>query len=87
MKFETMEDLFLGQIQDLYDAEQRLVKALPGMAEATVSTARLAGRTGHVGSVDSSTASFSVRNVMDQRGCLTGGMLCCHCSRARPLNT
>lgn len=38
MKFETMEDLFLGQIQDLYDAEQRLVKALPGMAEAATSS-------------------------------------------------
>ena len=37
MKFETMEDLFLGQIQDLYDAEQRLVKALPAMAEASTS--------------------------------------------------
>ena len=37
MKFETMEDLFLGEIQDLYDAEQRLVKALPGMAEAAMS--------------------------------------------------
>ncbi len=34
MKFETMEDLFLDEIQDLYDVEQRLVKALPGMSEA-----------------------------------------------------
>ncbi len=37
MKFETMEDLFRGQIQDLYDAEERLVKALPKMAEASTS--------------------------------------------------
>lgn len=37
MKFETMNDLFLAEIQDLYDAEQRLVKALPTMAEAVVS--------------------------------------------------
>jgi ferritin-like metal-binding protein YciE len=37
MKFENMEDLFLAEIQDLYDAEQRLVKALPKMAEAAVS--------------------------------------------------
>jgi len=29
-----MDDLFLAEIRDLYDAEQRLVKALPGMAEA-----------------------------------------------------
>jgi ferritin-like metal-binding protein YciE len=34
MTIQTMEDLFVEQIQDLYDAEQRLVKALPKMAEA-----------------------------------------------------
>ena len=37
MKIESMEDLFLEQIADLYDAEQRLVKALPKMAEASTS--------------------------------------------------
>lgn len=37
MKIETMMDLFTNQIMDLYDAEQRLVKALPKMAEASVS--------------------------------------------------
>jgi ferritin-like metal-binding protein YciE len=37
MKIETMEDLFVEQIEDLYDAEQRLVKALPKMAEASTS--------------------------------------------------
>ena len=31
--------------------------------------------------------AFSVRNVIDQRGSLTGGMLCCHSSRATPLKT
>lgn len=38
MKIETMEDLFLAQVEDLYDAERRLVKALPKMAEASTST-------------------------------------------------
>jgi ferritin-like metal-binding protein YciE len=37
MSIETMEDLFVDQIEDLYDAEQRLVKALPKMAEASTS--------------------------------------------------
>jgi ferritin-like metal-binding protein YciE len=37
MRIETMEDLFVEQIEDLYDAEQRLVKALPKMAEACTS--------------------------------------------------
>src|SRR3954447_9120448 len=30
----TFDDLFLEQLQDLYDAEQRLTKALPKMAAA-----------------------------------------------------
>jgi ferritin-like metal-binding protein YciE len=37
MSIETIEDLFVDQIEDLYDAEQRLVKALPKMAEAATS--------------------------------------------------
>jgi ferritin-like metal-binding protein YciE len=32
--FDSLETLFIDQLQDLYDAEQRLVKALPKMAEA-----------------------------------------------------
>ncbi|MGH9667732.1 MAG: DUF892 family protein [Bryobacteraceae bacterium] len=32
-----MDDLFLEQIEDLYDAEKRLVKALPKMADASTS--------------------------------------------------
>jgi ferritin-like metal-binding protein YciE len=38
MKIESMADLFLGQIEDLYDAERRLVKALPKMAKAATSS-------------------------------------------------
>jgi ferritin-like metal-binding protein YciE len=34
MKIETMEDLFLEQVEDLYDAEKRLVKALRQAFEA-----------------------------------------------------
>ena len=38
MKVQTIEDLFVEQIQDLYDAEERLVKALPKMAEASTNS-------------------------------------------------
>jgi ferritin-like metal-binding protein YciE len=38
MRIETMEDLFVKQIQDLYDAEERLVEAIPKMAEASSSS-------------------------------------------------
>ena len=35
LKLNSLNDLFVVQIQDLYDAEQRLTKALPKMAEAS----------------------------------------------------
>jgi ferritin-like metal-binding protein YciE len=37
MKLESLHDLLHDQISDLYDAEQRLVKALPDMVEAATS--------------------------------------------------
>jgi ferritin-like metal-binding protein YciE len=33
-QFDTLEDLFCHQLEDLYDAEVRLTKALPKMADA-----------------------------------------------------
>lgn len=33
-QFDTLEDLFCQQLEDLYDAEKRLIDALPKMAEA-----------------------------------------------------
>lgn len=36
-EFNSLDDLFLEQLQDIYDAEQRLVDALPKMAEAASS--------------------------------------------------
>tara|TARA_R110002095_G_scaffold119330_1_gene103887 strand:+ start:1501 stop:2013 length:513 start_codon:yes stop_codon:yes gene_type:complete len=33
-EFTSLEDLFIDQIQDLYDAEHRLVKAIPKMEKA-----------------------------------------------------
>jgi ferritin-like metal-binding protein YciE len=37
MTWNSLDELFVAQIQDLYDAEQRLTKALPKMAEAASS--------------------------------------------------
>ncbi|MFW6059537.1 MAG: ferritin-like domain-containing protein [Phycisphaeraceae bacterium] len=33
-RFDSMEDLFVQQLEDIYDAEKRLTRALPKMAEA-----------------------------------------------------
>lgn len=38
MKLETLQDLFLDELRDLYDAENQLVKALPKMAKASTSS-------------------------------------------------
>jgi len=32
--FETLDDLFLNQLEDMYDAEHRILKALPKMEDA-----------------------------------------------------
>lgn len=37
-EFNNFQDLFVSQIEDLYDAENRLTDALPKMAEAATST-------------------------------------------------
>jgi ferritin-like metal-binding protein YciE len=37
MKLESLHDLYLEQLQDLYNAEQQLIKALPKMADAASS--------------------------------------------------
>ena len=34
MNLKTLEDLFLDELADTYDAEQQLVKALPRLAQA-----------------------------------------------------
>jgi ferritin-like metal-binding protein YciE len=38
MKLEALNDLFLNELRDLYDAERRLIKALPKMAKAAHSS-------------------------------------------------
>jgi ferritin-like metal-binding protein YciE len=37
MKIETLRDLYVEQLKDLYNAEQQLIKALPKMAKAASS--------------------------------------------------
>ena len=39
MKLESLRDLLVEQLQDLYDAESRITKALPKMAKAATSPA------------------------------------------------
>jgi ferritin-like metal-binding protein YciE len=48
MKSKTLRDLFLDELKDLYDVENRLVKALPKMAKATNSEELGAGFEEHL---------------------------------------
>jgi ferritin-like metal-binding protein YciE len=48
MSTETLKDLLLEEIKDLYDAEKQLVKALPEMAEAAANPELAAGFQQHL---------------------------------------
>jgi len=59
-EFNSLKDLFINQIQDLYDAENRLTEALPKMADAASSAqlrqaiqSHLAETEGHVTRLES----------------------------------
>jgi len=47
-QFDSLNDLFLDHLNDLYDAEQRLTRALPKMAAAAHSPALKAAFTDHL---------------------------------------
>jgi ferritin-like metal-binding protein YciE len=47
-EFNSLEDLFVEQLKDLYDAEQRLVEALPKMANAANSSSLRQAFTAHL---------------------------------------
>lgn len=58
-KFDSMEDLFVEQLEDIYDAEKRLTKALPDMAKAATNEklrsafeSHLEETKGHVGRLE-----------------------------------
>jgi ferritin-like metal-binding protein YciE len=38
MKFDSLHDLFIEELKDLYDAEKQMVRALPRMADAALSS-------------------------------------------------
>jgi ferritin-like metal-binding protein YciE len=48
MKSQTLQDLFRDQVQDIYDAEKKLVKALPKMAKAAACEQLRAGILEHL---------------------------------------
>src|ERR1700682_507259 len=74
MKMKTMDDLFLAQIKDLYDAEKQLVKALPKMAKAASSQELRQGFQGHL---DQTKGHVSrLEQIFDQVGEKASGTKC-----------
>jgi ferritin-like metal-binding protein YciE len=49
MKLESLRDLYVDQLKDLYNAEQQLIKALPKMAKAASSEELKAAFEDHLG--------------------------------------
>src|SRR3977135_115737 len=49
MKLESLRDLYVDQLKDLYNAEQQLIKALPKMAKASTSEELRAAFEDHLG--------------------------------------
>ena len=48
VKFNSLDELLVDQLQDLYDAENQLVKALPNMAKAASNSALRQGFEEHL---------------------------------------
>jgi ferritin-like metal-binding protein YciE len=48
MELQTLTDLYIHELKDLYSAEQQLVKALPKMAKAAVNKELAAGFREHL---------------------------------------
>lgn len=71
---KTMEDLFLEEIRDLYDAEKQITKALPKMARAATSQELSAGFNEHLeqtrGHVE------RLEQIFSELGVKSGGVKC-----------
>lgn len=48
MELETLHDLYIHELKDLYSAEKQLIKALPKMAKAATDSKLAAGFTKHL---------------------------------------
>ena len=56
---KTLRDLFLEELKDMYDAEHRIIKALPKLAEAATCEKLKAAFLGHLQETSHSILHFS----------------------------
>ncbi|WP_395744840.1 ferritin-like domain-containing protein [Prosthecobacter sp.] len=74
MKLQTLQDLLVHELKDLYSAENQLVKALPKMARAATSEALRAGFEEHLEQTRNHVARLE--EIAKSLDCKLGGHRC-----------
>ncbi len=74
MKLETLRDLYVEQLQDLYSAETQLVEALPKMAKAATNAQLQAGFEQHLAETQQQVQRLE--QIFEQLGVKAGGTTC-----------
>jgi ferritin-like metal-binding protein YciE len=74
MKIESLRDLYVDQLRDLYNAEQQLIKALPKMAKASSSEELRAAFEGHLGQTKQH--AQRIETIFEQMGEKVSGKKC-----------
>ena len=74
MKLNTLQDLYISQLKDLYSAEKQLVKALPKMAKAATNPDLSAGFSEHLEQTKEHAARLE--QILESHGESTRGPKC-----------
>ncbi|HEV7395005.1 MAG TPA: ferritin-like domain-containing protein [Pyrinomonadaceae bacterium] len=74
MKLESLRDLYVDQLKDLYNAEQQLIKALPKMAKASTSEELRAAFEDHLGQTRQH--AQRIETIFEQMGEKAAGKKC-----------
>ena len=74
MSFDTMQDLLLHQLQDIYSAEQMLVKALPKLKEKASSEELATALSAHLAQTESQVERLD--RIFELLGERAGGVKC-----------
>jgi ferritin-like metal-binding protein YciE len=74
MKVESLRDLYLEQLRDLYSSEQQLIKALPKMAKASSSEELRSAFEDHLGQTRQH--AQRLETIFEQMGEKTSGKKC-----------
>ncbi|MDB6120682.1 MAG: hypothetical protein JWO08_4463 [Verrucomicrobiaceae bacterium] len=74
MKLETLKDLYIKELKDLYSAEKQLIRALPKMAKAATNEQLAAGFTEHLQQTKEQAARLE--QILSTHGQSTRGPKC-----------